>query len=121
MLTLRRAHLVLRREAFYTDENIRWFNPNGNTPDWFDARQKCLAYLVRTTQDGSDVYLMFNADAVRITFVLPPSLRQGPWRLAADTSQASPRDCCAPGEEATLVNPTSYVVESRSSVVLVAR
>lgn len=121
VLTLRRTHLVLGREAFYTDENIRWFNPNGNCPDWFAARQKCLACLIRTTQDGSDLYLMFNADAVRITFVLPPSRRHEPWRLAADTSQASPRDCCAPGEEATLVNPTSYVVESCSSVVLVAR
>jgi glycogen operon protein len=119
-LELRRAHPALRREAFYTDEEIRWFNPSGNGPDWSDASQKCLACLIRA-QDGHDLYLMFNADAAPITFILPPAPRQGLWRLAADTSQAAPRDCCAPGEEAALGNQTSYVVESRSSVFLIAR
>ena len=120
VLALRRAHPVLRREAFYTDEDIQWFNPNGNSPDWSDARQKCLACLIRG-QDGPDLYLMFNADTVRIAFILPPSPRPGLWRLAVDTAQASPRDFCAPGEEGALANPTSYVVASRSGVVLVAR
>ena len=29
---LRRAHPVLRREAFYTDEDICWFNPSAEEP-----------------------------------------------------------------------------------------
>ncbi len=119
-LALRRAHPALRREAFYTDEEIWWFNPHGNRPDWFDHRQKRLACLI-LSQDGPDLYLMFNADAAPGAFVLPLSRRLRPWRLAADTSQPTPRDCFAPEEEAVLVNQTSYVVESRSSVVLVAR
>jgi glycogen operon protein len=118
VLALRRAHPALRREAFYTDKDIRWLNPSGKSPNWLDARQKCLACLIRG-QDGPDLCLIFNADAVGITFVLPSSTR--PWRLAADTSRASPYDFCAPGEESDLANPTSYSVESRSSVILVAR
>ena len=119
-LALRQAHPVLRRAAFYTDEDIQWFNPNGNSPDWFEAGQKCLACLIRG-QEGPDLYLMFNADTIQITFVLPPSSRPGPWRLAVDTAQTSPHDCYAPGAEGTLAHPTRYVVASRSSVVLVAR
>jgi glycogen operon protein len=119
-LALRRAYPALRREAFYTDEEIQWFNPSGNSPDWFDASQRCLAFLIRT-EDGPDLCLMFNAAAAPVTFVLPPVPRQGSWRLAADTSQPAPRDCCAPGEEAVLVNQTSHIVESCASVVLVAR
>jgi glycogen operon protein len=120
MLALRRAHPILRREAFYTDEDIQWFNPNGSRPDWFDARQKCLACFIRG-HPGPDLYLMFNADTVRIAFVLPPSPRPRPWYLAADTSQASPRDFYTPGAEGALGNPASYVVECRSSAILVAR
>jgi glycogen operon protein len=119
-LALRRAYPALRRETFYTDEEIRWFNPSGNSPDWFDAHQKCLACLIRA-QDGPGLYLMFNADAAPITFILPPASRRRPWRLAADTSRAAPSDCYAPGEEAALENQTSYVAESGSSVVLIAR
>jgi glycogen operon protein len=120
VLALRRTHPVLCREAFYTDEEIQWFNPSGTSPDWFDLRKKWLACLIRG-REGADLYLMFNADTERIVFVLPPSPRPGPWRLTADTAQVSPRDCFAPGEEIALANPTSYVVESCSSVVLVAR
>ena len=118
VLALRRAHPVLCREAFYTGEEVQWFNPGGNSPDWFDPREKRLACLIRGT---ADLYLMFNAATERIAFVLPPSPRARRWRLTVDTAQASPRDCFAPGEELALPNPTSYVLESRSSVVLVAR
>jgi glycogen operon protein len=120
VVALRRAHPVLRREAFYTDPEIQWFNPGGNRPDWFDPRQKRLACLIRG-QDGPDLYLMFNADTVKTAFVVPPSPRPGPWRLAVDTAQGSPRDFFAPGEEAAVANPRNYIIESRSSVVLVAR
>lgn len=119
VLALRRTHAVLCRETFYTDEDVRWYNPGGNGPDWFDHRQKCVACLVGG-QGGPDLYLMFNADTSPVSFVLPPSPRLIPWRLAADTSRATPDDICGPGEE-TVVNSASYVVESRSSVILVAR
>ena len=34
MIAFRRAHHVLRKETFYTDEDIKWFAPNGAAPDW---------------------------------------------------------------------------------------
>ena len=120
VLALRRANPILCREAFYTDEEIHWFSPGGDSPDWFDSRNKRLACLIRG-HGRPDLYLMFNADNERIAFILPPQSRPGTWRLAVDTAQGSPRDFFAPGEEIAIANSSSYLVESRSSVVLVAR
>jgi isoamylase len=119
VFALRRAHPVLRREAFYTDEEMCWLHPSGKSPDWFDPRQKCLACLIRS-QDVTDLFLMFNAESEGVTFALP-SHSPCSWRLAADTAELSPLGFYNPGEEAALANPASYLVQSRSSVILVAR
>jgi isoamylase len=119
-LALRRAHPVFCREAFYSEQEIEWFNPGGNQPDWSDPREKRLACLI-DGQGGPDLYLMFNAASARIAFVLPPPPRSKTWCVAVDTAQESPRDLLASGDEAAVANSRSYVVESRSSVVLVAR
>jgi len=114
----RRSHPVLRREAFYTEEEICWFNPSGGSPDWSDPGQKCLACLIRS-QDMADLFLMFNASSEAVNFCVPPrSLRC--WRLAADTAESSPPGFYGPGEESVLANPANYLIQSRSSVVLVA-
>ena len=36
VFAFRRAHPVLRREAFYGEEDIQWFGPTGRSPDWLD-------------------------------------------------------------------------------------
>jgi hypothetical protein len=63
---------------------------------------------------------MFNADPEPISFVLPVPPRPGPWLVAVDTAQPSPRDCHSTGEEGALASQTSYAVGSRSSVMLAA-
>jgi len=119
VLAIRRAHAVLSREAFYTDAEIQWFNAEGKQPDWSDSNEKSLACWIRGI-DGPDLYLMFNATKARLAFRLPPPPR-GRWCIGVDTAQESPRDFFAPGEEVAVENASSYIVESRSSVVLVAR
>jgi glycogen operon protein len=111
---------VLRRQAFYTEEEISWFNPSGKSPDWFDPRRKCLACLI-CSHDVADLFLMFNAENEAVTFAVPPARSSRFWRLAADTGESSTLGACSPGEKAALANPASYLVQSRSSVILVAR
>jgi glycogen operon protein len=120
VLAIRRDHPALRREAFYTGEDIQWFDPSGRSPDWSDARSRSLACLIHG-EDGPALYLMFNADRVPLDFVLPVPPRLGSWRVAVDTAQPSPRDFHAPGEEGALASQTSYALGSRSSAILVAR
>jgi isoamylase len=121
VFAIRRAYPVLRREAFYSDEEICWFNLSGKIPDWFDPRQKCLACLIRS-QDAADLFLIFNAESEAVTFAVPPPRPSYSWRLAADTAESSPLGFYrSPGDEAALANPASYLVRSHSSVILVAR
>jgi isoamylase len=119
VLRFRRAHEVLRREAFYTDADIEWFDPAGRRPDWLDPGQKRVACLVHG-QQGSDLYLMFNADADPTFFVLPELTRPGRWRLAIDTARRSSGDVDAAEPDAGVVNGTRYAVGGRASVILEA-
>jgi len=119
-LALRRAYPVLRREAFYTDEEIAWFHPSGMSPDWLDPRENFLACAIRSP-DGADLFLMFNAQSEAIHFALPLPRHQRTWRIVVDTVHASPPDACALSEECLLANPASYAVQAHSSVILVSR
>jgi glycogen operon protein len=119
VLALRAAHPVLRREAFYTEADISWFDPQGLTPDWSDPNRHQLACLIRAG-DGPALSLMFNAAPQAVAFALPGPAGGRRWWLAADTAQAPPRDCLAGGEEAELTTQAMYAVEPRSCVVLVA-
>ena len=78
--------LSLRREAFYTDEDIQWFDPQRQQPGLVGFAARSLACLIRG-EDGPDLYLMFNADSEPIDFVLPTPPRPAVWRLAVDTAQ----------------------------------
>jgi glycogen operon protein len=120
MLAFRRAHPVLRQETFYAAEDVLWFNPSGKSPDWFNPRQRCVACRIRG-QDASDLFLIFNAGTEAVEFVLPPSPSPRTWRIAADTAQPVQQDFYRPGDETALLNPASYTVQSRSSVILVSR
>ena len=45
MIAFRWAHPILSKEKFYTDAEIRWFNPQQQLPNWFDPKGKaaCLS------------------------------------------------------------------------------
>lgn len=119
MIAFRRAHPVLRTEAFYTEKDIRWFSPDGTTPHWEKPREKCLACLI-FGQPETDLYLMFNASTEARAFVLPSLSPGRTWRLAVDTFRPTPQDLYPIGEEVSLDTPHTYWVEPRSSVILLA-
>jgi pullulanase/glycogen debranching enzyme len=115
----RRAHAVLRREAFYNNRDIEWFDPGGCSPDWLDHSQKRLACLVRG-EEGSDLYMMFNADVDPASFVLPalPPLRR--WRVAADTSRSSAEDFDTEQRHTDIPPGACWIAGPRSCAILVA-
>ena len=119
LFAFRRVHAVLRREAFYSDQDIQWFDPGGRSPDWLDPSQKSLACWVHG-QEGPDLYLMFNAATDPASFVLPELAHSERWRLAIDTAQPALADFDAAEREACVVNGTLCAVGSRSSAILVA-
>jgi glycogen operon protein len=117
MIAFRRAHLVLRREEFYTDADIKWFAPNGATPDWGDPRQKAFACLI-LGQTEPDLFLLFNADTRSVEFSIPALPTGKIWRLAVDTSRTAPDDLFDPGKEPPMQGHISFQLEPRSSAIL---
>jgi isoamylase len=117
MIAFRRAHPVLRRETFYTDQDIKWFGPNGATPDWADQRQKSLACLIMG-QTEPDLLLLFNADTRSVDFSIPALPAGKIWRLAVDTSRTAPDDLSDPGKEPSMQGQIDFWLEPRSSAIL---
>ena len=117
IITFRRAHPVLRREVFYTDADIKWFAPNGTTPDWMDEQQKSFACLI-LGQTEPDLFLMFNANTRSVDFAIPALSSNKIWRLAVDTARIAPDDLFEAGKEPSLQGQISFRVEPRSSAIL---
>jgi isoamylase len=120
MIAFRQAHSVLRKEAFYTDADIRWFGPRGAPPNWNDPWQKSFACLI-FGQPEPDLFLMFNAGAEPADFAIPAPQGNKIWRLAMDTARPAPEDFCEPGQELSMQDQISFRVEPRSSAILLGR
>jgi isoamylase len=120
MIAFRWAHPVLRTEAFYTDQDIHWFSPEGTAPDWSDGREKRLACLI-LGQDEPDLFLLFNAGTEPAGFVLPSMSQDSHWCRAVDTFRPSPDDLLEPGKEILLDDQRIYQVGPRSAAILVAQ
>jgi isoamylase len=117
MITFRRTHPVLRREEFYTEADIKWFAPNGASPDWADQRQKSFAFLILGRTEP-DLFLLFNADTGAVDFSIPALPVGKIWRLAVDTSRTGPDDLFDPGKEPSLQGQIGHRLEARSSAIL---
>ena len=117
MIAFRRAHPALRRETFYTDEEIRWFGADGATPHWADPWQKSFACLI-LGQAEHDLFLLFNADTRPVDFYLPALPIGRVWRLAVDTSRTAPDDLFEHGSESPIQGQSGFRLEPRSSAIL---
>jgi len=120
MIAFRSVHPVLSKEQFYTDDEIRWFGPRGGLPDWTDPNQKQFACLINEDEQGA-LYLVFNAGADPVDFVLPSVSPEARWHLAVDTGRSAPQDLFAAGEEPLCADQQTCRLSSRSSAILVAR
>ena len=121
VLALRRAHPVLRREAFYTDDDIQWFDPRGRRPDWSDSGLAKPGVLDPRPRTGPPSTSCSMPTPSRSPSSCPCRLGRGPGGSRSIPPQPAPRDCHAAGEEGALASQTSYAVGSRASVMLVAR
>jgi glycogen operon protein len=120
MIAFRVAHPVLSKEQFYTDTEIRWFNPGGGVPDWFDAKAKSLGCLIQENEHAA-LLLMFNAGESDTAFDLPPLPQGLRWYLVVDTAGLTPQDLFVAGAEALLDQSQFYRLQQRSSAILLAR
>ena len=97
---------------------IRWHGTQLDKPDWgFDSRS--LAFELTDSQYDERLYIVFNAYWKPLTFALPVLSDEQQWKRVADTALASPEDFQEPAQAVT-VHATTYRVEARSAIILLA-
>jgi isoamylase len=107
VIALRKEHPVLSAERFYLSEEISWFGPEGEPPDWHGMDNR-LGCVIREDGANRKLCMLFNAAAVPTRFALPST--DGEWRMLVDTSRSSPDDL-----------PNIPVLVISNEVMLVAR
>jgi len=120
MIAFRCAHPVLSKEQFYADADIRWYSPQGSSPNWGNPTEKQFACLIAEDQDHA-LFLIFNTSCDAVDFTLPAASPGARWYLAVDTSREAPQDIFAAGKEFLLENAPTYHLNPRSSVILLSR
>ena len=94
LIALRKTHVVLRAERFYTPKEIEWLGPFGQPPEWHSANNR-IGCVIQS--DTAILALLFNATAESCVFTLPGEPMRI-WRVCIDTDRAPPDD--APDESA---------------------
>ena len=108
LAALRRAHPVLRREAFFRGhadggaQDILWLTPSGremSDEDWHNPLARVLGALLvgrvpdvqperRETRRDDNLLLLFNAYHEELAFTLPASAGGAQWERLLDTARA---------------------------------
>ncbi len=133
-IALTRRYPVLQGRKFFTgrDSNgngipdIQWFGRNLDDPAWNDPELRTLCYMVDGSEEpgGRGDYVLFfilNADH-RMQFTRLPSLPRGKqWKRVIDTSLEAGDDFLGEGREVPIDPPERYLVNPRSTVVLLGK
>ncbi len=100
---------------------FEWHGVRLHQPDWRETSHS-LAVTARLMEGRLRLHLMLNAYWEPLTFELPPNGtgRRGRWRRKLDTALEAPEDI-VPWASAPSVPGSTYVVQSRSVVLLLAQ
>ncbi len=125
---------VLQRRKFFLGKDLdddgipdlTWFSPDLGTPTWGDPDARTLCYQLDSAEGGEQVdadrlFFILNGNYAPQWVKLPALGRQGGWYRAIDTSLPGGADFAELGQEVRIDPPDHYIVNPRSSVVLLAR
>jgi len=86
MIAFRRSRAVLRRERFYTERDLVWFDPQGGVPDW-SAGESALGVLIRGEAGERSLCLLFNGGESDVRVSPPGEVAVKRWRAVVDTAE----------------------------------
>jgi glycogen operon protein len=106
--------------------DLAWFSPGLGQPAWSDPEARTLCYQLDASEDGEftdaeRLYFIFNGHFVSQWVNLPALAPGRAWLRAIDTSLPAGEDFAEAGEELRLDPGDHYIVNARSTVVLLAR
>ena len=111
---LRKTHVVLRAERFYTPSEIEWVGPFGQPPDWQGPRNRLD---VSSTSDAATLALLFNSAAEACVFTLPGEPTRV-WQVCIDTARPTPDDAPDPTSAPQIRDAVAMQVAPHSLLVL---
>jgi isoamylase len=129
---VRRFPVLQRRQFALGDDldadgvlDLKWFGTDGSDPRWNDADARTLCVQLDSGADNGlavkRLFFIFNAHFLMQRVVLPAIGPPLAWHRAIDTSLPSGQDFSDPGAEIRLNPGDFYLVNPRSTVVLLAQ
>ena len=123
-IAMTRDYPILQNRRFRTGEDpdgntipdIAWFGPDLKPLRWNDADCKTLCYMLDTP-----LLFILNAAHTMQPVTLPPTPRGWSWYRIIDTSLPPPQDFAERGREIRLDPQDAYLVNPRTTVVLVGK
>ena len=105
---------------------LAWYSPDLGQPAWSDQNARTLCYQLDSSDDGAQMdvdrlYFILNGDFESQWVKLPPLGPSRGWYRAIDTSLPSGADFAEAGAEVRVDPADRYIVNPRSTVVLLAR
>ncbi|MDD2759175.1 MAG: glycogen debranching enzyme, partial [Methylomonas sp.] len=106
---------------FFQQLHIEYHGVRLNQPDW-GRNSHCLAMLIAKLQRPYVIYFIFNSYWEALDFELPKEYQGSrlEWARVIDTALPAPDDCID-AEQAQRIDTETYVAQSRSTVMLLAR
>jgi glycogen operon protein len=106
--------------------DITWFGKDLGRPSWDDFELRTLCYFLDGGEEPSELgdyylFVILNADPSLQYVRIPPPRAGQRWYRVIDTSLPSGAGFLDPGQEIALDPPDFYLVNPRSTVVLLGR
>ena len=134
MIEFRKTHSVLRNKLHWEDEvedkagysHISWHGVKQNAPDKSHWSRSIALMLWGKSKfcdniNNDHIYIILNMYWENQVFELPNLNLNERWHLFVDTGKPVGKEICSVGNEILLKNQSSYTIEGRSVVILVAK
>ncbi|MFA6915926.1 MAG: isoamylase [Parachlamydiales bacterium] len=116
MISFRKRHSRLQKEAFLTDKDISWHGIKPMYQAW-DSPDPLIAFTLYNHLTQEHIYVAINMRTEKALITLPEPPEDFQWHLLVDTSLDSPQDII---EEDTSVpyEKLQYVIDAMTIIIL---
>ena len=129
-----KKYTILQRRKFFTGTDtdqdaipdIQWFGGDLGPPRWDDPETRVLCCLLEGSEESSEagpyfLFLALNGEYRQREVMVPPLPSGFRWRRAIDTSLAAGEDFMDDGAEPLPDPANRYLVNPRTTVVLLGK
>ena len=106
--------------------DLSWFGPDSKPPNWLDPELRTICMQLDGGEEESQagryfLFVIYNADFRMQPVEIPPAPNGTRWHRVIDTSLQAGEDFMETGREILLDPPDQYLVNPRSTVVLLGK